>query len=115
MHGLEADFLLLVFDDHPPHARVAGGHDTPKADVASGERLRLEPNVLQDVRQVRPLRQPAGKPTGFAARARMLPKRRHVRKQSLAETWYPVGRNVVQLAESDVARDHWGKAPVVWS
>ena len=55
VHALDADRFLLVRDDHPPHPFVSRRHDATEADVAAGERLQLERDVLEHVREPRAL------------------------------------------------------------
>jgi hypothetical protein len=85
-HALEADLLLLVGDDHPPHAGVSRLHDTAEGDVASGEGLELERDVLEDVREVGTLLEALDEPAHAAPGARMLLERREVALEPFAET-----------------------------
>ena len=64
--------FLLVRDDHPPHVGVAGWHDSTEADVAAGERLQLERDVLEDVREVGAFLQALDETTRLLTRAVVL-------------------------------------------
>jgi hypothetical protein len=66
VHAVDANLFLVVGDDHPPRARIARLHNAPEAHVAAGERLQLESNVLEDVREVRALDQSIDEPALFA-------------------------------------------------
>ena len=57
-HALQADVFFVVGDDDPPDAGVAGRDDASESDVAAGEVLQLERDVLEDVRNVRALLEP---------------------------------------------------------
>jgi hypothetical protein len=85
VHALDADLLFLVRDDHPPYPLVARGDDAPEADVAAGQRLQLQRDVLQHVRQVRPLVQALDESAGRASAARMLAQRRERGEEPIAE------------------------------
>ena len=67
VHAFDADFLFVVRDDHPPGPFVARLNHAPEAHVAAGERLQLECDVLEDVRQVCPFIQPVHEPARLAA------------------------------------------------
>ena len=113
VHALDADRLFLVGDDHPPHPLVAGRHDATEADVAPGESLQLERDVLEHVRQVCPLVQPLDEPARRAAAARMLAQRRERREEAIVEPDELRRRQLLERAESDVAGDHRREPPVV--
>ena len=110
----EAHLLLLVGDDHPPDAGVAGRHDASEADVAAGQGLQLERDVLEDVRDVRPLLQPLDEPPGVrraSIRARWSVGRRL--DQALGESREIGGRYGVERAERNVAGDDGRETPEV--
>ena len=64
-HRLKPDLLFLVGDDQPPHALVAGRNHAPEGDVVADERLQLERDVLQHVREVRPFVEPLDESAGL--------------------------------------------------
>jgi hypothetical protein len=91
---LQADLLLVVRDDHPPHALVARRHHAAEAHVAPRDRLQLERDVLQDVRQVRAVPQPLDEAAGRAARARMLVERGQRLDEPVREPGHLAGAQV---------------------
>ena len=115
VHALDADALLLVGDDHPPHSFVPRRHDAPEADVAPGERLQLERDVLEHVRKPRPLLEPLDEPAGASPAARMLAQCRQRAEQAFGEGRQIGRRQLLQCAEPHVAGDHRREAPVVRS
>jgi hypothetical protein len=112
-HRLEAELLLLVRDDHPPHALVPRRHDAPEVHVAPRQRLQLERDVLEHVRQVRPLAQPLDEASRHAPRARMLVQRRHRLQQPVDEARNLGGAHLLERPQPHVARDHRRQPPVV--
>ncbi len=111
--GLQPDLLLLVRDDHPPHAGVARLDDPAKAHVGADEGLELERDVLEDVGQVRSFDEALDEAARRTARAGMLMQRREQARQALDEA-RNVGRgDRIEVAERDVAGDDGREAPVV--
>jgi hypothetical protein len=71
--------------------------------------------VLEDVRDVRAALESLDESAGRAARAWMFAKRRERGEQSVGEAGDAGRRDGLECTETDVARDDWRQAPIVWS
>ena len=112
-HRLQSDFFLLVGDDHPPSIGISRRNDAPEADVSPGERLQLERDVLEDMREVGSFPQPLQKSTRLLPRAVMLGEGRHAFGQPLVESRNIGGADLFEGAQLNVAGNYRGETPII--
>jgi hypothetical protein len=112
-NALQAHRLLLVRDDQPPDARISRRDHPAEADLRAGERLQLQRDVLQDVREVSAFFQSLHEAAALTAGARVLVERRQQLDQPLAEPGNVDRADVFQRAQREIARDHGCESPEV--
>src|SRR5688500_16532431 len=112
-HALDADILLFIRDDHPPDARITRLHDPAEGDIAAGECLELEGDMLEDVRDVGAAFEPGDETARISPGTGMLLEGREIPEESLVEARHVRGGNGLQITEPNVGGDHRSQTPVV--
>src|SRR5207237_6147181 len=91
----------------------ARGNHAAETDVTAGQRLQLERDMLQNVRDVGSFFQPFEEPARLLSGAVMLGERRNRLRQSLVESRYVGRADLLERAQLNVAGNYRGEARVI--